>query len=158
MTSLDSLNGMPCNNGQGSTQLSYASDGTVTIQCAVATASPSPSPSPTPSPTNTSPATATDLGSIPCGSGLTTDGTDEPAPGVWYKFTFEAGCMDTLKAKIVSASGSGGALVFDLYDASDLTTPVYTAIGTFGTSNGGTYYIDVYTTGDLSGEYSLNFS
>jgi hypothetical protein len=158
MTSLDSLNGVPCDNGQGSTQLSYASAGTVTIQCATATASPSPSPSPTPSPTSTSPASATDLGTIPCASGLTTDGTGAPAPGAWYKFTFQSGCTETLQLKIVSAGGGTGTIGFDVYQAPDLTTPIGTNTAMFQTIAGGTWYIDVYTTGSLSAEYSLNFT
>ncbi len=35
LLSLDNLNGTPCNNGQGTTKLTYSTSGTVTIQCLI---------------------------------------------------------------------------------------------------------------------------
>ncbi len=156
MSSLDDLNGTPCDTGQGSTQLTYGSDGSVTIQCATG----SPSPSPSPSPTNTSPGTATDLGNFACG-GLTTDGTTGGAPGAWFTFTWN-GCTTTvppepLEIKLTVTSGTAATTGFDLYSAGDLSTPLSTntAAVTLTNSQTGSYYMNVYATGGGNFTYTL---
>lgn len=153
ISSLDDLNGTPCGNGQGSTRLTYSSDGTVSIRCPTGSASPSPSPSPA----NTSPDTATDLGSFTCG-GLTTSGTTGGTPGTWFTFNWN-GCTSTvppepLQITLTVTSGTAG---FDLYSASSLSTPLSanTTQATFTNSQTGSYYINVYTPGGGTSTYTL---
>jgi hypothetical protein len=160
LSSLDNLNGTPCNNGQGSTQVGYDSAGAVTIQCVSGSPSPGPSPSPSPSPTNTSPGTATDLGSFACG-GLTTGGTIGGTPGAWFKFTWN-GCFNLpnppLEVKLtVTSSTAPGTTGFDLYSGSNLSAPLFTntTLVDLTDSQTGTYYLNVYTTGGGTSTYTL---
>jgi Collagen triple helix repeat (20 copies) len=160
LSSLDNLNGTPCNNGQGSTQISYGSDGTVTIQCATG----SPSPSPSPSPTNTGPGTSQDLGSFTC-NGLTTGGTIGAPPGAWFKFTWTGGCTGgpagafvPLEVKLAVTSSTGtGTPGFDLYSAGNLATPMATNTTgvTLDNNQTGDYYINVYNPGGGTFTYTL---
>jgi hypothetical protein len=48
VSSLDQLNGIPCDHGAGTTSLSYGSNGAVSIRCVSRTAIPTPTPTPTP--------------------------------------------------------------------------------------------------------------
>lgn len=74
VSSLDGLIGIPCDNGAGTTQVSYGSGGTVTITCAIASSStspsPSPSPTPTPTPTPSPSSTLTPTGEPSCANAM----------------------------------------------------------------------------------------
>jgi hypothetical protein len=80
VSSLDQLNGIPCDHGSGTTSLSYGSNGAVSIRCVSRTAimaptpttpsiTPTPTrtrhPTPTPTPTPTRPATPTPTPTFP---------------------------------------------------------------------------------------------
>jgi hypothetical protein len=103
VSSLDQLNGVPCDSGAGTTRLSYGDNGSVSITCATPTPTPSTSSSgsTTAYPDNTS-ADPVNLGTVICdGTGGTVRGdniSDPSDPGgtttAWYEFTYDntGGC------------------------------------------------------------------
>jgi hypothetical protein len=152
-SSLDGLNGAPCNNGQGETLVSYSGtnpDLSVSLSCLLTI------------PDNTQ-ATAVNLGTINCdaypnsgsianASGYNAGGGSSPLPATnaWFEVTTTSSAGDCSGIS-VQAFGLGGN-DFDVLNASGtVLCAVTTSAPCFQTANG-TYYFHVYPDPTGSGD------
>jgi Collagen triple helix repeat (20 copies) len=167
ITSLDQLNGIPCDNGTGTTQLSYGSGGAVTITCATATTSSSPTASSsstlTATPDNTEDtALAATIGTDAC-SAYTAQGVNVGSSEAWYRWTVSnttgsAPLQCTMTVAVdgealsggvpvgsdvlnVIGSGSGDCGEYNATDVSGYTATFTVADGDTGTCQ---FLIEVY--------------
>ncbi|MGO9193745.1 MAG: hypothetical protein ACLP8X_35570 [Streptosporangiaceae bacterium] len=147
MSSLDQLNGIPCNSGAGTTQLSYGSGGAVTLTCAT----PTPTPTINPTPNNNA-ANPVNVGDLNCGNSATEQGVNINGSNAWYQVTF----TDTLcpSGLTITLSGNTGD-VFDVQTSAAGGT-LTTGVTNFTETNGGTYLIHVY--GGSGANFQLLFS
>lgn len=125
VSSLDQLNGIPCDSGAGTTQLSYGDNGSVSITCATptptTTGSTSSSGSATASPDNTQ-ATAQALPGMECGgSPAVVTGDNLAGTSGWWRFSSVGLCEDQVMT--VNLSGGTGDTLY-LWSGSNLLTTV----------------------------------
>jgi hypothetical protein len=107
VSSLDQLNGIPCDSGAGTTSVTYGSSGAVAITCAT----PTPTPTATPTgatayPDNTQ-ATAQPLGNqLNCGAGDGQAGDNLAGTQAWWYINSISLCgSDTITATLTGGSG-----------------------------------------------------
>ncbi len=139
ISSLDQLNGTPCNDGAGVLSVTYGGSASVTIACN----SPA-TPKTVASPDNTG-STAIDEGSVTCGSAaITAEGDNIGGSNAWYSVTFDSqsgACNLDLALRIPKDDTD----TFDVYqnspDPSDEIASSETSYTVTGGS--GTYFVDV---------------
>jgi hypothetical protein len=155
VSSLDQLNGIPCNSGAGTTQLSYGSNGAVTIICATPT--PTPTSTATATPNNT-PQTAINLGTLNCGDSVSETGDNIGGSRAWYIISFNLGgsCQGmTLQLNVIGGVFINTGDVFDLWINLPGNVSAVQGATIFNETTPGTYYIDVRG-GTTGATFSLN--
>jgi hypothetical protein len=91
VSTLDQLNGIPCDNGTGTVSVSYGSNGNVSLDCNVSSSSP---PSIQPTPDNDC-ASAEDLGTLPDdGSNINATGINVGDSAAWFSVTIPSSISD----------------------------------------------------------------
>jgi Collagen triple helix repeat (20 copies)/Bacterial Ig-like domain (group 2) len=113
VAALDDLTGIPCDNGSGTTQLSYGSDGTVILTCATASSSQSPPPNPVLQTISVTPASPSIVQSsavfgITSTQQFTATGTYSDGSTQNLTATATWASSDTSVATVSNASGSQG--------------------------------------------------
>jgi hypothetical protein len=135
VSSLDQLNGIPCNSGAGTTQLSYGSGGAVSITCVTPT--PTTSPTIVPSPANSC-NSAHGIGTLGAGNTATETGVNVGNSAAWYVVTFTTSSFTFTVGGTPVPGIAAGSDVMNVYTscggaalASDVTSYTGTASGTY---------------------------
>ncbi len=165
-SSLDGLNGTPCENGAGNAHVGYDSAGNASIQCVL------PPPS---GPPGSSEANPIDLGTNPEGTGLTCPqlpitetGTTSASSPVWYEFGVSAAIITNCKVRLTvtpAASGSTAGAAFDVYlgnsnpTALRVSATAFTIFSNSSTPTAVNFYIEVrWLPLSDSGSYTLTWN
>ena len=145
VTSLDQLNGVPCNSGAGTTKVSYGSDGSVSITC------PTPAPTTTSTPTQTSAtaspdntqATAQGIQFAACSQTESAGGDNLTGTSAWYVLSGGYGGCSSVTVTLSGGSGDSFTVWTGSPNLSELGG-TNTGTFSFGIVQGtGPYYIDV---------------
>lgn len=155
VSSLDGLNGIPCDNGAGTTEVGYGSDGTITLTCATASSSPSPSPTPTPStsptltayPDNTAgSAVSLFVGTLECGESISPfTMVSVGSSAAWFSVTAGGssdGCSLSLSLSVNGVpSPAGSGEVMNIW--ANAATEIDPDVTSISLPADATYYIQV---------------
>ena len=148
---MNALNGIPCSRAgkDGTVELSFATDGAVTLKCIVPPDPPAPCTDREPS----SAGAAQNVGAIPPGSSVVVNGTTCAADNDWFAFTVPA--TGNILLRLTSTSGDSD---FCLYStpAVELQCVTGSATQLSLTDVQGTFYIRVFDA--VPGSYSLLLS
>jgi hypothetical protein len=142
VSSLDQLNGLPCDSGAGTTQVSYGSSGAVSITCV--SSSPSPPPSFSPTPDNVCP-NAQVLGTLYAGdTPLITAGINVGSSAAWYEITLETSSFTLALAGAPVNDAPAGSDVMNVYtDCAGALASGGSDVTNYAGSASGTYYVQV---------------
>ena len=148
MGALDQLNGIPCDSGAGTTQLSYGGNGAVSFTCVTPTPTPTGTQTPTAYPDNLA-NDPVNLGEVGCGGSVTATGDNLSGTFAWYTITFNDNNNCSLT---FSLSGNTG-------DAMNIGTnaanTIVTDVDSYSVGTSDTYYVNVL--GGTSGaEFTLS--
>jgi hypothetical protein len=110
VSSLDQLNGIPCDDGTGTVSVSYGTNGAISLNCNVSSSTPSPSPSIEPSPDNDC-ASASSLGTLSDdGSSINATGINVGGSEAWFSVTIPQSISDytfTVSGASVASAPAG---------------------------------------------------
>jgi hypothetical protein len=139
VSSLDQLNGIPCDGGTGTTQVSYGSGGAVSLTCNVS----APPSTLTADPDNTC-ASPVDFGTLSGSDTLADTGVNVGDSPAWYAITIPSSVSSftvTVAGTVVGSAAAGSDVMDVDTNCAPTTVSGGSNVTSYTGSTPGTYYI-----------------